>query len=115
MILVPVLNQRVVINSTAAVLNASFHCSFHAFPSYSLSWVFIADSHEEEMTVYDSNSAIVPSSHYMVTIHQNQSHFYTSQLTIIDVVVEDSGVYRCAVSTNAGSASSAANLTVYSK
>ena len=114
-ILVPVLDQLVVTNSTAAVFNASFQCAFHAFPSYTLSWVFTADSHEEEMVVYNSESRILQSSHYMVAIHENQSHFYTSQLMIINVKVEDGGVYRCVVSTNAGSASSAANLTVYSK
>ena len=83
--------------------SAVFECDALADPDHTISWTFSNISGEA--------TAVNDSSKYFIVTNRSTTRF--GELTVINVVYEDRGVYTCTATNRIGSVTASANLTIH--
>ena len=83
--------------------SAVFECDALADPQHTISWTFT--------NVSGIVTAVNDSSKYSIVTNRNTTRF--GELTVMNVVYEDRGVYTCTATNRIGSVTASANLTVH--
>ena len=96
----PPLDQFVVNDGSSAV----FICIALAVPEHTISWTFTNSSGVVTDIVSDDSK-------YSIMANRSTTRF--GELTVMNVVYEDRGVYTCTATNSIGSDTASANLTVH--